>query len=145
MSAADLDRVMKIAESLQHAPHWPLSSYVSAIDPSCTPPRIALVAEGESRDPIGFLIACLIAPEAELETIAVAAEAKRRGIGTALLSALMRELKAERVGGLLLEVRVSNQEAQDFYAALGFEQIGQRPRYYADPEEDAVLLRLGIE
>jgi len=41
-------------------------------------------------------------------------------------------------------VRASNGAAIGFYRAQGFAETGRRPRYYADPEEDAILLRLGI-
>ena len=41
---------------------------------------------------------------------------------------------------MLLEVRVSNARAQAFYQAQGWRQCGLRKRYYADPEEDALLL-----
>jgi ribosomal-protein-alanine N-acetyltransferase len=89
-------------------------------------------------------VASLLPPEAELETIAVAKEGQRHGIASLLLRALIQELEAERVSRLALEVRASNQAALRFYQARGFKQTGRRPRYYADPEEDAVLLELTL-
>jgi ribosomal-protein-alanine acetyltransferase len=93
---------------------------------------------------VGFAIAAVVAPEAELETIAVAAEGQRRGVGGLLLRALVDELKTEQVSELHLEVRASNQVALGFYCQQGFKEAGRRPRYYADPEEDAVLMRLRL-
>ena len=82
MSAADLERVMEIAESLRDAPRWPVSAYWAALDPLNTPRRIALVAEEPETDAVaGFAVASLLAPQAELESIAVAAEWQRRGVG----------------------------------------------------------------
>ena len=52
------------------------------------------------------------------------------------------ELNASGVDNVLLEVRVSNQPALAFYEALGFVKTRLRPGYYADPIEDAVLMRL---
>jgi len=98
----------------------------------------------ESFKVVGFLVALVLRPEAELETIAVAQAAQRRGVASLLLRALMQELKAGQVRELALEVRASNQAALRFYEAGGFRQAGQRPRYYADPEEDAVLLALKL-
>jgi ribosomal-protein-alanine N-acetyltransferase len=43
-----------------------------------------------------------------------------------------------------LEVRPSNHAALAFYRAQGFAVTGRRPRYYADPVEDAVLLALNL-
>jgi ribosomal-protein-alanine N-acetyltransferase len=45
---------------------------------------------------------------------------------------------------VILEARASNQPALRLYRALGFVETGRRPRYYADPIEDAVLLRLQL-
>jgi len=145
MGAADLDRVMGIAGSLEEAPQWAASAYAAAIDSEHIPRRIALVAADLARDTIaGFLIAGTVSPGAELETIAVAAEAQRSGVGGLLLRALVKELRAERVTELTLEVRASNGAALAFYQAQGFKENGRRRCYYADPEEDAVLMRLSV-
>jgi len=145
MNATDLDRVLELAAALAEAPHWPASAYVAAINPNKTPRRIALVAtEPESDTAAGFLVASVLAPEAELETIAVATAGQRRGVGARLMNALVEELRTGGVSRLILEVRASNRAAQGFYGALGFEEVGLRPRYYADPEEDAVLMRLRL-
>jgi len=145
MNAADLERVLEIAGSLPEAAHWPVAAYLAAVDPENTPRRIALVAEGpENGTPAGFLVASLLGPEGELETIAVATSGQRRGIGRQLLSVLIEELRNGGVDDLILEVRASNQAALGFYAAQGFRQAGRRPRYYADPEEDAMLMRLKL-
>jgi ribosomal-protein-alanine acetyltransferase len=180
MSAADLEHVLKIAESLPEAPQWAASAYVAAMDSEFWPRRITLVAEFKGADeeaaegleaggertagakarsislavlarlkscPVtervaGFAMASLISPEAELETIAVGLEAQRCGVASLLLRAITQELRAERVSSLRLEVRSSNQAALGFYRAHGFEQTGLRRRYYADPEEDAILFEL---
>ncbi len=145
MTAADLDRVMEIAQSLSQAPHWPRGAYLTALDPEAAPERIALVAGTPENDVVaGFAVASLTPPEAELETIAVAAAFQRRGVARQLFEALAGELRGRRVRDTLLEVRASNQQAQAFYRALGFAEAGRRPRYYADPVEDAVLMRLRL-
>jgi len=145
MSEADVDRVMEIGERLAEAPNWLASAYAEAVDPKHIPRRIALVAEDPESDALaGFLVASLGEREAELETIAVGAEAQRRGVGELLFRALVEELRAEQVSELTLEVRASNRAALGFYRAQGFEETGRRPRYYADPEEDAVLMGLNL-
>lgn len=146
MRAADIPRVREIADALPAAPHWPERAYLAALDPEARPRRIALVAVlPQSGTAMGFAIASLLPPQAELETIAVAAEAQRRGIAQRLLAALATELKRSDVTEVLLEVRASNAPALAFYAALGFGESGRRPRYYADPEEDAILLGLKLD
>ncbi len=145
MGAADVERVVEIAAGLPEAPHWPASVYLAALDPLHLPRRIALVAGAAASDaPVAFTVASVVAPQAELETIAVAAAAQRQGMGAGLLRALVEKLREDQVTELLLEVRVSNRTAIQFYRAQGFVETGRRARYYADPEEDAVLMELRL-
>jgi ribosomal-protein-alanine N-acetyltransferase len=93
---------------------------------------------------VGFAVASLLEPQAELETIAVAVEAQRRGVGGQLFAALAEKLCAAQITELQLEARASNAPALGLYRALGFTETGRRPRYYADPVEDAILLALRL-
>ncbi len=145
MDLADLERVMGMARGLKEAPQWPLAAYIAALDPQSGPRRIALVAEDPGTgDLTGFLVAGLLPPQAELETIAVEGDGQRRGVGRRLFAAMVEELRAEQVTEVILEVRASNGQALGFYRALGFVEAGRRTRYYADPIEDAVLLELRL-
>ncbi len=150
MRAADLEQVMEIATSLPDAPHWPQSAYKNALNPDSTPRRIALVIVPVACAPkpsavLGFTVISLLPPQAELETIAVAAESQRRGLGQQLFHALANELQNAGVREIFLEVRASNRVALGFYRSLGFGQTGRRPRYYTDPVEDALMMNLLLE
>jgi ribosomal-protein-alanine N-acetyltransferase len=147
MTAAGLDGVLAIAQGLPQAPHWPQSAWMNAInsqfEPESTPRRIALIAaDPQSGSILGFAVANLLPPQAELETIAVAAESQRLGLGARIFQALAADLKAAGVNELVLEARASNRPALAFYRALGFVETGLRTAYYADPIEDAVLMHL---
>jgi [ribosomal protein S18]-alanine N-acetyltransferase len=140
MAAADLDMVLALAQSLHHAPQWPRWVYEASLDPD-VPKRLALVAEATPTGALaGFVVASLIPPEAELETIAVSAEFQRRGVARQLFQALSDELRRAQITSVALEVRASNHPARALYRALGFVQAGLRPHYYADPVEDAILM-----
>ena len=141
---SDVDNVMAIAENLAHAPKWGRETYESALDPANRPRRVALVAGGPGQVLIGFAISLLVGPEAELETICVARNWQRRGAGRELLCSLLTALQREGVTKVLLEVRTSNWAAQQLYRSCGFQEIGQRPDYYADPKEDAVLMQRAL-
>lgn len=144
MTSQDVDAIMVLAATLDHAPHWPRSGYEAALRLGLWPERIALIAESAADHIAGFLVAVLIPPEAELESIAVAAEFQRRGVARQLFAELNHQLAARNCSELLLEVRVSNRAGRAFYRAMGFAEIGSRPAYYADPVEDAIIMRLGI-
>jgi ribosomal-protein-alanine N-acetyltransferase len=145
MTPSDLHRVMEIALSLKEAPLWPFAAYQAVLDPSAAPRRIALVATDPQTDVlVGFAVASMLPPQAELETIAVAAESQSHGVGRQLLAALAGELAVAQIEEILLEVRGSNKPARALYQSLGFSETGCRPRYYADPIEDALLLTLRL-
>ena len=93
----------------------------------------------------GFIVASLLPPQAELEIIAVAPQFQRRGQARRLFTALAVELRTGQSAELLLELRASNLPALAFYRSLGFTEAGRRPRYYHDPIEDALLMRLRLE
>jgi len=88
----------------------------------------------------GFLVARRVGSDIEILNFAVRPEARRCGVGSALLRAALdwaEELNAEKA---LLEVRASNFAALQFYERRGFQIVGRRPRYYLAPIEDALLL-----
>ena len=145
MTAEDVDPVIQIARETHHAPCWPRDAYEKALDASAKPRRVALVAEDDqSGRLVGFVIASLIAPEAELETAATVLAHQRRGVARELFSSLKSHLRRQGVREVVLEVRAGNKAAQGFYRYLGFSEQGRRPAYYAEPVEDAVLMRLGL-
>jgi ribosomal-protein-alanine N-acetyltransferase len=146
MMLADLDSVIEIAESLKEAPHWPRSAYQEAVNcGGAARRRIALVAENHgSKIVTGFVVASLLAPQAELESIAVVRAAQRHGLARRLFASLAAELARAEITEILLEVRPSNGSALGLYRRLGFAETGRRPRYYLDPAEDAVLMRLEL-
>jgi ribosomal-protein-alanine N-acetyltransferase len=92
----------------------------------------------------GFVLSRVAAGEAEILTIAVAPEWRRRGIATSLLTPHMAGLAAIGIDRLFLEVDAENAAARALYANFGFEQVGERKPYYrtADaPPAGALVMR----
>jgi [ribosomal protein S18]-alanine N-acetyltransferase len=89
---------------------------------------------------IGWCCCRFCEAEGELLKITVARPYRRRGIGDLLLAAMERRLAGCGVTTLLLEVRADNGGAIAFYRHGGFQLVGRRPRYYHDPEDDALLM-----
>jgi tRNA threonylcarbamoyladenosine biosynthesis protein TsaB len=144
MVHADIPPVIAIANGLPDAPHWRTEVYQDMLDPARNPARICLVAEESGRRLVGFGVMVLIPPQAELEAIAVTKEHQRRGIAGSLLSDLLTELKRFDITEVILEVRESNRAARAFYRESEFFETGRRRSYYADPQEDALLLKREI-
>jgi N6-L-threonylcarbamoyladenine synthase len=102
-----------------------------------------LVAVDDADAVLGY--AGLLAPrgsgQGDIQTIAVAASARRRGIGAALLDALLAEARTRDAREVFLEVRADNPGAEALYASRGFERIAVRPAYYQPDGVDAVVMR----
>ena len=90
------------------------------------------------------MIARVVDREWEIENIAVAGPAHRRGLGTRLVGQLLDLARGRSAVGVFLEVRESNHAARALYEKWAFLESGRRHRYYKDPEEDAILYRLGL-
>lgn len=93
--------------------------------------------------PQGFLIGRVVAGEAELLTLAVAPEARRRGVASALLDRFAAASHSRAATTAFLEVAADNAPAIALYQRKGWAQAGRRRRYY-DAATDALILRLGL-
>ena len=98
-----------------------------------------------TRSPIGFVITRVAADEAEILTIAVDPAQQGRGIGAALMRAVMSHLYAERVRSLFLEVDAANASAVALYRKLGFKMVGERRGYYRDSAGDGAALVMRVD
>jgi ribosomal-protein-alanine acetyltransferase len=79
--------------------------------------------------------------EGDIQTIAVAESARRRGLGRALMQALIGEARKRGANEVFLEVRADNPGAHDLYVTLGFEDIAVRVAYYQPDGVDAIVMR----
>jgi ribosomal-protein-alanine N-acetyltransferase len=98
----------------------------------------------EAGNVLGFLLAWRAADELHLTDLGVTALARRRGIARTLVSELEREGVLGKARVILLEVRESNAPALALYGVLGFKELDRRARYYADTDEDAVVMQLEL-
>jgi ribosomal-protein-alanine N-acetyltransferase len=106
--------------------------------------RGSLWLAGASAAPRGVLVAERGPDAYHVHVLAVAGEARRRGLGTALLAAALAEARAAGLTRVHLQLRASNLAALALYRRLGFAAVGRRPRYYGGGE-DALLLSLELD
>jgi ribosomal-protein-alanine N-acetyltransferase len=90
---------------------------------------------------LGYAVAWYVADESEIANIAVAPNARRRGVGALLLDRILRAAAEFGALTVFLEVRESNEEARKLYEARQFEVAGKRTKYYRKPDEDALIMR----
>lgn len=87
----------------------------------------------------GFIVWRAVADEAELITIGVAPDARRTGIGAAMIGIMEGELKKSGVKSVFLEVAENNAPARKLYEQNGYVQVGVRPKYYDGI--DAIMMK----
>ena len=126
---------------------WSVGMFWSELAEAAT--RYYLVAEqypaeaGEGPQIIGYAGLLAGVGEAEVLTIAVDPGFVGRGLGTVLLTELMREAARRDCDDVVLEVRVDNDRAQQLYRRFGFKGIGVRKGYYQPMNIDALVMRAG--
>jgi ribosomal-protein-alanine N-acetyltransferase len=90
-----------------------------------------------------FLIGRAAADEAELLTLAVAPQARRRGIGARLVTRFLYQAQLRGAARAFLEVVDGNGPAMALYARAGFAEVGRRRGYFRSPTgqpTDALIL-----
>ena len=93
----------------------------------------------------GYLHLWVVAEEGSLLSMAVIPEARRQGLGSALMRQLRHRLQQHGCKEVHLEVRDSNRDAQSLYCSTGFAVTGRRRGYYADNGEDALLMSCALD
>ncbi|MBV8052679.1 MAG: ribosomal protein S18-alanine N-acetyltransferase [Acidobacteriaceae bacterium] len=129
---------MSLEREAATASHWSLAQYQAALSEHSK--RSVLVAECESTI-VGFMVARGGTQEWEIENLAVAATARRKGLGTRLVREVLDVARGHGAQEIFLEVRESNLPGRALYEKSGFTLAGRRKGYYSSPPEDAILYR----
>ncbi len=143
----DLDEIMRIENACFATDAW---SSENMHDELVGAERFYVVAYSTAasldEELIGYagLAKSPLVSQADIQTIAVSATHRGKGLGRALMNSLLAEARRSGLREIFLEVRADNPTAQSLYLSLGFEQIDLRKRYYQPDDIDAVVMRLTI-
>jgi ribosomal-protein-alanine N-acetyltransferase len=134
---ADIDAIVGLeAESFTNP--WSRESIVWELGNSDVT-RVYLLRDDTARIR-AFCVCWVIFDELHINTLAVAPDYRRFGLATFLMREVMGEAASAGARRATLEVRASNSAALALYTGLGFHVAARRPRYYTQPEEDALIL-----
>lgn len=122
---AAVDAVMAAAFDPRFGEAWTRQQLLGAM----AMPGVALTLARVDDRTVGFALTRKVIDEAELLLIAVSPPARGRGVGAALLRAVLAEQRGRGVRKLHLEVRAGN-SAIALYDAAGFRKVGERRSYY---------------
>ena len=141
--ADDLPHVAALEAQIHDAP-WSLGNFrdalVAGYTTRCAVRDARIVAYG----------VLMMAPgEAQILNVSVAPDARRAGLGRALVHRFMEDARALGAEQCFLEVRVSNSAAIALYEGMGFMRIARRTAYYPTrvtdgPREDALVMRIAL-
>jgi ribosomal-protein-alanine acetyltransferase len=139
---SDLPHIIEIAKRSATAAQWSEAHYQQLFSTG----RLVLVVE-EAAEVAGFIVG-RGAPgpgnseEWEIENIAVRGGARRRGLASRLLSEFLSYARSKGARQVFLEVRESNRAARALYEKWAFLEAGRRQKYYQNPVEDALVLKI---
>jgi ribosomal-protein-alanine N-acetyltransferase len=133
LAYSDLPQVIAIERRSFPTP-WSLAMFVLEL----SKPSGVCLAGTDGDKLAGYLVCSRYDQVWHLMNIAVDPAARRRGVASRLLEAMIE--RAGRDASYTLEVRTSNAPAIALYERFGFRAAGTRPRYYQDTGEDALIM-----
>ena len=143
MTMDDLDEVIRIDRSSFALP-WSRNNFIFELTENQTSRCFVTCLNDDAEEKIiGILVIWLIVDEAHIATIAIDEKFRRKHIAEKMLRYSLKKCANEGAISATLEVRVTNLKAQALYQKLGFDVITERPNYYSDTREGALIMTLG--
>lgn len=139
-SLADLDKILEIEKlSFPYREAWSKEYFEILYQKN---PEEFIVAE-ENGKVVGYTIGQLKNDSAEIISLAVAPNWRKKGIGKALTEFLINHFRGKKIKEIFLHVRTKNEVATSFYQNLGFEVSKTIKNYYRNGD-DAYLMKKKI-
>jgi [ribosomal protein S18]-alanine N-acetyltransferase len=123
-----------------HTGRWTRESFAQDLQLSWS--RLLVARLGE--EIVAFCNYWVVADEIQILNVATHPTHRRQGVAQQLLGHIIAQAAQQQVNSLTLEVRKGNDSAQALYEKLGFRKVGERPKYYSDNQESAVLMTLTL-
>lgn len=136
MTLDDIDLVLEI-EVLSFRIPWTRDAFISEIKDNKLASYVVAKLDGKV---VGYAGMWKIIDEGHITNIAVHPDVRRKKIAARMVGMLIEIAKNSDIGKLTLEVRESNSLALNLYKKFGFEVLGVRKKYYADNNEDALIM-----
>jgi [ribosomal protein S18]-alanine N-acetyltransferase len=141
MKAADLDAVMEIERVSFRSP-WSRQVFLEELTREWA--HVDLVRDAATGEVMAFANYWLVADEVHVLNLATHPQARRGGHASRLLAHMIDFARRELCRYVTLEVRRSNAAALRLYRRFAFRAIGVRPNYYAEDQEDAIVMLLDL-
>lgn len=140
LTVADIDRLLRLnLRCFKQGENYTKHTFNYLLT---QPQSLGIAAETPAGELTGFVL-LMNNPDgaAHITTIGVAPEHRRRGIGRKLIKEVDRMLIKKGVSTVVLEVRVSNTEAQELYSQAGYSIVKRMQRYYHNGEDGFLMMK----
>jgi [ribosomal protein S18]-alanine N-acetyltransferase len=141
MTLSDLSHI-EIVENSSFSVPWSRQAFYDELVHNQFAQYTVITVNGQV---MGYCGCWLIFDEAHITNLAIHPDYRGKGLGEAVLTYVMGMMQRQGVTKMFLEVRVSNQAAQSLYQKLGFTYSGIRHGYYADNQEDAMIMWVTLD
>jgi ribosomal-protein-alanine N-acetyltransferase len=106
--------------------------------------HVDIVRDALTREVVAFANYWLVADEIHVLNLATLPQARRGGHASRLMAHMIDFARRELCRYVTLEVRRSNAAAMRLYRRFAFRAVGVRPNYYAEDQEDAIVMLLDL-
>jgi ribosomal-protein-alanine N-acetyltransferase len=141
MRPTDLDAVMEIERVSFRSP-WSRQVFLEELSRDWA--HVDVVREAATRRIVAFANYWLVADEVHVLNLATHPQARRAGHASRMMGQMIDFARRELCRYVTLEVRRSNAAALRLYRRFAFRAIGVRPNYYAEDQEDAIVMLLDL-
>jgi ribosomal-protein-alanine N-acetyltransferase len=141
MKPADLEAVMEI-ERLSFRSPWSRQVFLEELSRDWA--HVDVVRDAATRKAVAFANYWLVADEVHVLNLATHPQARHMGHASRAMAHMIDFARRELCRYVTLEVRRSNAAALRLYRRFAFRAIGVRPNYYAEDQEDAIVMLLDL-
>lgn len=135
MTLGDLDQVLDIEQGSYGIP-WSRSMFIEEMSNKIGRQLVFRL----EKDIVGYVCYWNVVDECHLLNIAVHPKHRRKRIASAMLRILEAASLGQGLKRILLDVGRRNHAARALYKRFGFHTVGFRKNYYAELEDDALLM-----
>lgn len=144
MEPTDLDQVLNLERSVFNLP-WSRKAFQGEIAAGHARAYVLMERCGPEARVAGYLCFWVVADAAHLLNLCVAPSCRRKGLARLIVEFMVAWCRLNELEKIELEVRSGNTPARRLYRSLGFVEVGQRPGYYTDTGETALLMDLLLQ
>jgi ribosomal-protein-alanine acetyltransferase len=135
LSALDIESILQLESGFNDG--WSYNQLKSAFDGG----RFSVLGIKDGESLIAFVSYSVAIDQADIETVFVSADYRRKGLAKSLIECAQTQLKDLGVNKIFLEVRENNLPARSLYSSLGYVDISVRKSYYQDGENAVVMAK----